>query len=210
MLSRSLSPASRSGHVPSPAPGDPSLGPAVSPQRKLSVIPEVPGFSRPPSLAELAVAKHHQATTSSEQSPSLSTTATTRTSYFQPTPLPRSLHQHSIESSVVTEGHYDASFETEDPAASFDVEPANYQSYEACAYVEEPTILSNGHYKMSSQELNMLGMNQLTTTTPGVKASLETSKQAKVSSAGPVSDPVGASGGTKIPDGRKGEIVRLG
>ena len=54
----------REGHVPSPAPGDtpPSAAAALtsglhSPQRKLSVIPEVPGFSRPPSLAELAVAK---------------------------------------------------------------------------------------------------------------------------------------------------------
>ena len=199
----------RSGHVPSPAPGDPSVAPAVSPQRKLSVIPEVPGFSRPPSLAELAVAKHQKTSSSCEPPPPPSVSAsTTRNSYFPPPPLPRSLHQHSIESSVVTEGHYDASFETEDPAASFDVEPPNYQSYEA--YTEEPTILSNGHYKMSSQELNMLGMNQAATTTTNTASSLETSKQAKVSlsTAAVVSDPmvvVGAPGGTKIQDGRKGE-----
>ena len=49
----------RSGHVPSPAPGDPSNN-LHSPQRKLSVIPEVPGFSRPPSLAELAASKQKQ------------------------------------------------------------------------------------------------------------------------------------------------------
>lgn len=104
----------------------------------------------------------------------------------------------------MTEGHYDASFETDDPAASFDVEPANYESYEACAYVEEPTILSNGHYKMSCQELNMLGMNQPTTTTSSAKSSLETSKHTKVSSAAPLSDPVvGPPVGTKTQDGRK-------
>ena len=190
--------------MPSPAPGDPSVAPVVSPQRKLSVIPEVPGFSRPPSLAELAVAKHQKTSSSCEPTPSVSA-ATTRNSYFHPTPLPRSLHQHSIESSVVTEGHYDASFETEDPAASFDVEPPNYESYEACAYVEEPTILSNGHYKMSCQELNMLGMNQPATTTSSPKSSLETSKQAMVSPAAALSDPVGPPGGTKHQDGRKGE-----
>ena len=40
-------------------------------------------------------------------------------SFYPPSALPRALagsdklQQHSIESSVVTEGHYDASFETE-------------------------------------------------------------------------------------------------
>ena len=202
--------------MPSPAPGDPSLGPAVSPQRKLSVIPEVPGFSRPPSLAELAVAKHGKTNSSSSLEPSQPAPAvsatTSRSSYFHPTPLPRSLHQHSIESSVVTEGHYDASFETEDQAASFDVEPPSYQSYETSAYVEEPTILSNGHYKMSSQELNMLGMNPpAATTTTTTTSSVETSKQAKVTTAAAVSDPLvvlGTPGGTKIQDGRKGETER--
>ena len=52
----------------------------------------------------------------------------------------------------------------------------------------------------------MLGMNQPTTTTSSAKSSLETSKQTKVSSAAPLSDPVvGPPGGTKTQDGRKGE-----
>ena len=81
--------------------------------------------------------------------------------YFHPSAsaVPRSLQQHSIESSVVTEGHYDASFETEDQAASFDVDPgANYIYLEAAG--PPPTLLSNGHFKMCPQELSMLGINQ--------------------------------------------------
>ena len=62
---------------------------------------------------------------------------------------------------MVTEGHYDASFETEDMAASFDVEPQSYQNYQNYdAYLEEPTILSNGHYQMSHEEASMLGISQ--------------------------------------------------
>ena len=56
----------------------------------------------------------------------------------------------------------------------------------------------------------MLGMKDppVTTTTSG-KPSLETSKQPKVSSAAPVSEPLGAVGGPKLPDGRKGESLFL-
>ena len=82
--------------------------------------------------------------------------------YFHPSAsaVPRSLQQHSIESSVVTEGHYDASFETEDQAASFDVDPgANYIYLEAAG--PPPTLLSNGHFKMCPQELSMLGIDQV-------------------------------------------------
>ena len=82
--------------------------------------------------------------------------------YFHPSAsaVPRSLQQHSIESSVVTEGHYDASFETEDQAASFDVDPgANYIYLEAAG--PQPTLLSNGHFKMCPQELSMLGIDQV-------------------------------------------------
>ena len=158
----------RSGHVPSPAPGDNSNN-LHSPQRKLSVIPEVPGFSRPPSLAELAVAKQKSGS-NGDQSFEIIVSGAKETSatiirqgngYFNPSALPRGLaaydklQQHSIESSVVTEGHYDASFETEDQPASFDVDPGNY------IYLDEqpPTLLSNGHFKMCPQEMKMLGMN---------------------------------------------------
>ena len=97
-----------------------------------------------------------------------------RTSYFHPTPLPRGLQQHSIESSIVTEGHYDASFETEDQPASFDVDPQSYQNYQSYdAYLDEPTILSNGHYKMTDEELSMLGIHEAA----GVSASAKGSRK---------------------------------
>ena len=147
-----------SGHVPSPAPGDPNqviLLP-LSPQRKLSVIPEIPGFSRPPSLAEVAVAKQKANTESDHASLEIIVSDTKegslfRSDYFDPMCVPpawlaalEKLHQHSIESPVVTEG---ASFETEDQGGPNDT------SFDA----EEQTILSNGRYKVSMQEINMLG-----------------------------------------------------
>ena len=165
----------RSGHVPSPAPGDPNqiLLLPLSPQRKLSVIPEIPGFSRPPSLAELAAAKQKANNESDHTSLEIIVSGTKeasifRSDYFDPMCLPpgglaalEKLHQHSIESSVVTEGHYDASFETEDQGGpndtSFDVDPHHYVA------AEEHTILSNGHYKVSPQEMTMLGYNQFST-----------------------------------------------
>ena len=90
--------------------------------------------------------------------------------YFHPSAsaVPRSLQQHSIESSVVTEGHYDASFETEDQAASFDVDPgANYIYLEAAG--PPPTLLSNGHFKMCPQELSMLGIDQVELETKAIR-----------------------------------------
>ena len=159
--------------MPSPAPGDPTNNNLHSPQRKLSVIPEVPGFSRPPSLAELAAVKQKSGSGGGKPGdPSfdiiVSEAKDVNTSGgmmranvgFNPSALPRGLtpydrlQQYSLESSVVTEGHYDASFETEDQAASFDVDPHNY------IYVDDhPTILSNGHFKMCPAEMKMLGMN---------------------------------------------------
>lgn len=165
----------RSGHVPSPAPGDPNqiLLLPLSPQRKLSVIPEIPGFSRPPSLAELAAAKQKANNESDHTSLEIIVSGTKeasifRSDYFDPMCLPpgglaalEKLHQHSIESSVVTEGHYDASFETEDQGGpndtSFEVDPHHYVA------AEEHTILSNGHYKVSPQEMTMLSYNQFST-----------------------------------------------
>lgn len=76
---------------------------------------QVPGFSRPPSLAELAAAKQKTGSAGA----SLELMVSSGPSYCPPSALPRALvgsdklQQHSIESSVVTEGHYDASFETE-------------------------------------------------------------------------------------------------
>lgn len=195
----------RSGHVPSPAPGDGKLPPLNSPQRKLSVIPEVPGgFSRPPSLAELGVAVTGNC--------SQETVATRNSPYFQPIPLPRGLHQHSIESSVVTEGHYDASFETEDMAASFDVEPQSYQNYQNYdAYLEEPTILSNGHYQMSHEEASMLGISQanVSSTCAPVSLSLsQPSQKGKLTSGLVPSPAVSAPDTAPAPsrqEGRRGE-----
>ena len=173
----------RSGHVPSPAPGEPNqiLQHPLSPQRKLSVIPEIPGFSRPPSLAELAAAKQKANNESDHTSLEIIVSGTKeasifRSEYFNPTCLPpggltafEKLHQHSIESSVVTEGHYDASFETEDQGGpndtSFEVDPHHYVA------AEENTILSNGHYKVSPQELAMLSYEQLGTSKQVPKSS---------------------------------------
>ena len=80
-------------------------------------------------------------------------TASTAGAYYEPAVtahggmerggMERGLHQHSIESSVVTEGHYDASFETEDfpTGDSFDVAPpAAYPGQHGQGIV-------NGHFK---------------------------------------------------------------
>ena len=134
--------------------------------------------------------------------------------YFQPIPLPRGLHQHSIESSIVTEGHYDASFETEDLAASFDVEGANYQNYDP--YAEEPTILSNGHYKLTpeearlavtrDQDLDMLGLSPANVSSTSAPVSVGQSKGSKASSPA-VPTP---SSGAGPQEGRQGEDISPG
>ena len=109
----------------------------MSPQRKLSVIPEVsrmtnrcnqpqvPGFSRPPSLAELGVGRQKReeelleiiVSGSKQEQEVVYSTSSGQTGFYDPMvclPAMERIHQHSIESSIVTEGHYDASFETED------------------------------------------------------------------------------------------------
>jgi hypothetical protein len=63
--------------------------------------------------------------------------------YYDPLvclPAMERVHQHSIESSIVTEGHYDASFETEDfpPGDSFDVAGPGYGE-------ENGRQVNNGH-----------------------------------------------------------------
>lgn len=168
-----LSEDDREGHVPSPAPGD-SGNCLHSPQRKLSVIPEVPGFSRPPSLAELAKQKSSNnsleiiVSGAKETTTSNNMRQSNNNNLFYPSAIPRGLmgyerlQQHSIESSVVTEGHYDASFEDGDMLASFDVDQQNY------VYLDEPTILSNGHFKMSQQEMKMLGIRDVITSNGGL------------------------------------------
>ena len=111
---------SEGGHVPSPAPeSNHPLSPTMnSANRKLSVIPEIPSVfcsSRPPSLSELAATKQTLTATSSLD---VVVTRNPRSNgdFFVPrfTEALERVQQHSIESSVVTEGHYDASFETED------------------------------------------------------------------------------------------------
>ena len=96
----------------------------------------MPGFSRPPSLAELAVAKQTldsrreeeclEIIVSGSKQETTYSTSTGNHGYYDPMvclPAMERIHQHSIESSIVTEGHYDASFETEDfpTGDSFDV-----------------------------------------------------------------------------------------
>ncbi|XP_023322202.1 uncharacterized protein LOC111696724 [Eurytemora carolleeae] len=150
----------RGEEVPSPAPGGSPRNPS-SPQRKLSIIPEVPGLSdsrfssRPPSLAELAaglgpngmeivVTSARDSLRNLNLDPELGTSSypqsmmqtgysSSRTAYptqytftdsMDSMKMPNlssfpgfnhdRVQQHSIDSSVVTEGHYDASFETED------------------------------------------------------------------------------------------------
>ena len=169
----------RSGHVPSPAPGDPAqtLLHPLSPQRKLSVIPEIPGFSRPPSLAELAAAKQKANNGSDHTSLEIIVSGTKeasifRSEYFNQTCFPpgglaalEKLHQHSIESSVVTEGHYDASFETEDQGGpndtSFEVDPHHYVAD------EENMISNKNRYKENPQELTTLSYNPINSSKKG-------------------------------------------
>ena len=205
-----LSEDERTGHVPSPAPGDAGSNNLHSPQRKLSVIPEVPGFSRPPSLAELTASKQKSSNNSLEIIVS-GAKETKSATFFHPSAIPRSLagydrlQQHSIESSVVTEGHYDASFEDGDGLASFDIDTQNY------IYLDEPTILSNGHFQMSQQEMKMLGMKSTTNGHDKLKTSSDTNipdqmnilKQttttatSSASTSQPISQPNGNDGGNR-------------
>lgn len=119
----------------------------------------MPGFSRPPSLAELAVAKQtldrreeeclEIIVSGSKQEREVVYSASSsgnQHGFYDPMvclPAMERIHQHSIESSIVTEGHYDASFETEDfpTGDSFDV-----------GYNEDRGRIgnnntSNGHFK---------------------------------------------------------------
>ena len=167
-------------HVPSPAPGD-SGGPgALSPQRKLSVIPEVrraapynqpqvPGFSRPPSLAELAVAKQtldrreeeclEIIVSGSKQEREVVYSASSSGNhggYYDPMvclPAMERIHQHSIESSIVTEGHYDASFETEDFPTGVDSFDVGYNEDHRGGRLPNNNT-SNGHFKPLSGVTN--------------------------------------------------------
>ena len=174
-------------HVPSPAPGD-SGGPgALSPQRKLSVIPEVsssapynqpqvPGFSRPPSLAELAVAKQSLDRREEEEEECLeiivsgskqeqevvysaSSSGNQHGGYYDPMvclPAMERIHQHSIESSIVTEGHYDASFETEDFPTGVDSFDVAYNEDHRGGRLpnNNNNSTSNGHFKPLSGVTN--------------------------------------------------------
>lgn len=128
----------------------------------------MPGFSRPPSLAELAVAKQSLdrreeecleiIVSGSKQEREVVYSASSSGGnghgyHYDPMvclPAMERIHQHSIESSIVTEGHYDASFETEDfpTGDSFDV-----------AYNEDRGRIgnnntSNGHFKPLSAVTN--------------------------------------------------------
>ena len=168
-------------HVPSPAPGD-SGGPgALSPQRKLSVIPEVrraapynqpqvPGFSRPPSLAELAVAKQSLDRREEEECLEIivsgskqerevvysASSSGNHGGYYDPMvclPAMERIHQHSIESSIVTEGHYDASFETEDFPTGVDSFDVGYNEDHRGGRLPNNNT-SNGHFKPLSGVTN--------------------------------------------------------
>ena len=126
----------------------------------------MPGFSRPPSLAELAVAKQtldrreeeclEIIVSGSKQEREVVYSASNsgnQHGFYDPMvclPAMERIHQHSIESSIVTEGHYDASFETEDfpTGDSFDV-----------GYNEDRGRIgnnntSNGHFKPLSAVTN--------------------------------------------------------
>jgi len=123
-------------------------------------------LSRPPSLAELAVAKQSLdrreeecleiIVSGSKQEREVVYSASSSGNhggYYDPMvclPAMERIHQHSIESSIVTEGHYDASFETEDfpTGDSFDV-----------GYNEDRGRIpnnntSNGHFKPLSSVTN--------------------------------------------------------
>lgn len=97
--------------------------------------------------------------------------------YYDPlAPALERLHQHSIESSVVTEGHYDASFETEDfpTGDSFDVCVPGYS---------EMPMLSNGHF-------------------PGSQAIVTNGLQGPVKPARSLADSNGGGGGQLGSNGR--------
>ena len=149
----------------------------MSPQRKLSVIPEVsrmtnrcnqpqvPGFSRPPSLAELGVGRQKReeerleiiVSGSKQEQEVVYSTSSGQTGFYDPMvclPAMGRIHQHSIESSIVTEGHYDASFETEDFPTGVDSFDVGYNEDHRGGRLPNNNNTSNGHFKPLSGVTN--------------------------------------------------------